>query len=546
MEKTNNTDLIKSVEDLYSQNSTNLNEVFLLSDGYFINDKFSMLKDYPFKINTFSFPNQQIELNPKFLNIRSNRTTFLNDPTPLEVTTNSQGKQGLIIEIKDKHKRLLSQKLESYDSNVVKNQLHLKFDKVGLYELTLILKDNNQEYDTSKLVVKVNDNQNNVVILTDTPDWDIKYIKDAIKLDNRFNYKYLIAKDRTIWEDNNEISLNKALSDCQLLIINNQNRLLLSKENNTLLKKKIENGLNLFLIGGIVNGLEEYYPVRSTKIDRQYEGKVIPGIVAKNFTTFNEYLRDFQDLPPVKYNYYSLKNSAQEIATMDNMDRSPAITTFTLNNTKILHFAIEDFWRYATRVDNENYQAFILNIVQWLSSKSGENFIVSTDKDGYHYGEIIKFSASILDEKGDFISQKKLKLDVKDENNELVLSDFLLWKTDNYSYELDNLKAGNYKYQVTDNDTKQMKLGDFIIFDNSLEQSHLDFNNFALNEISHITAGQNYDSEDINTILEGLKRAKISQNIYSEFKILYNNLFLLIVILTFSIELYFRRRWGLI
>lgn len=231
---------------------------------------------------------------------------------------------------------------------------------------------------------------------------------------------------------------------------------------------------------------------------------------------------------------------------MDNMDRSPAITTFKLNQTKILHFAVEDFWRFATRVDNEKYQEFILNIVQWLSSKSGENFIVSTDKDGYYFGEIINFSASILDEKGDFISQKKLKLEVIDEVNEVILSDFLLWKTDKYSYELDELKAGNYSYKVSDSDTKQMKTGDFIIFDNSLEQSHLDFNNVALNEISNISNGQHFDSENSAAFAEGIKREKVSKNLYSEFKILYNNLFLLIVILSFSIELYFRRRWGLI
>lgn len=542
----NNTDLIKSIEELFSQNSSSFSEVFLLSDGYYINDKFSLLRDYPFKINTFSFPNQQIEENPKLLNVRSNRTTFLNDPTPLEVTTNSQDNKELVIEVKNKNKILLTKKLKAGDSSIVKNLLHLKFDKVGLYELVLVLKDNKQEYDTSKIVVKVNDNQNNVVLFTDSPNWDIKYIKDAVKLDNRFTYRFLIAKDRRIWEGNSETSLSEALTDCQLLIINNNNRLLLNSANIELLKNKIDNGLSLFLIGDIINGLDEYYPVSISKIDRQYEGKIIPGIVAKNFTTFNEYLQDFKDFPPVKYKYYTLKNSAQEIATMDNMDRSPAITTFKLNQTKILHFAVEDFWRFATRVDNEKYQEFILNIVQWLSSKSGENFIVSTDKDGYYFGEIINFSASILDEKGDFISQKKLKLEVIDEVNEVILSDFLLWKTDKYSYELDELKAGNYSYKVSDSDTKQMKTGDFIIFDNSLEQSHLDFNNVALNEISNISNGQHFDSENSAAFAEGIKREKVSKNLYSEFKILYNNLFLLIVILSFSIELYFRRRWGLI
>ncbi len=542
----NNSDLIKTTEELFSQSSNNPTEIFLLSDGYFINNKFAQLRDYPFKINTFSFSNQQIEQKPKFLNVRSNRTTFLNDPTPIELTTNSQGAQNLTIVIKDKDKTLLRKNITETDSNIVKHLLHLKFDKEGLYELSIILQDNKEEFDTAKLVVKVNDDQSNVVILTDSPDWDVKFIKDAIKLDNRFNYRFVTVKNRKLWEANTEISLSELLSDCQLLILNNDNRLLLNTNESDLIKNKVDKGQNLFLIGDIINGLDDYYPVSKSQIDRQYEGKIIPGIVTKNYTTFNDYLQDFQDFPPVKYRYYTLKNRSQEIATMDNMDRSPAITAFKLNETKILHFAVEDFWRFAMRVDKDKYQDFMLNIVQWLSSKSGENFLVSTDKDGYYFGETINFNASILDEKGDFISQKKLKLEVKDDKNIAVLSDFLLWKTDNYSYELNDLKAGNYFYKVTDNDTKQMKEGNFIIFNNSLEQAHLDFNNVALNEISNITNGQNFASEDINSMPELLKREKVSIDLYSEFKILYNNYFLLLVILSFSIELYFRRRWGLL
>ena len=542
----NNSDLIKSIEELFSQSSNPPNEVFLLSDGYFINNKFSMLRDYPFKINTFMFSNQQIEQKPKLLNVRSNRSSFLNEPIPIEITTNSQGKQDLKIEVKDKNKTLQTKSITNLDSNINKNMIQMKFDKVGLYELTVILSDNNQVYDTAKLVVKVNDNQNNIVILTDSPDWDVKFIKDAIKLDNRFNYRFLTLKNRAIWEGSSEVELSEVLAECQLLILNNENRFLLNVNDSNLVKNKIDKGLSVFFIGDLIKGLEDYYPVKKSEIDRQYEGKIIPGIVAKNFTTFNDYLAEFQDFPPVKYRYYSLKNSAQEIATMDNMDRSPVITTYKLNQAKILHFAIDDFWRFAMRVNSEKYQEFIINIVQWLSSSSGVNFVVSTDKDGSYFEETITFLASILDEKGDFISQKKLKLDIKDENSKEILSDFLLWRTDSYSYELDDLKAGNYYYQVSDYDSKQKKEGNFIIFDNSLENAHLDFNNVALNEISTVTNGQYFASEDIDNVKAGLKREKLSTDIYSEFKILYNNYFLLIVILCFSIELYFRRRWGLL
>ncbi len=544
--KSNDSNLLKSIEELYSLSSGKQTEIFLFSDGYFSNSEFSKLKNYPYKINTFKFSNQEVETEPKLLNIRSNRSTFLNDPTPIEITSNSHGNKGLYIEIKDKETTLLSQKLDTKDDDISKDIFRLKFDEVGLYELTISLKDTNQEYDTAKLVIKVSDDKNNVVILTDSPDWDIKYIKDAIKLDTRLKYKYIIAKDRTFWEGEKEISLKDALEECQLLILNNENRLILNSNDSNFISNKIDNGLSLFLIGNIINGLDEYYPVNKTDINRDYEGKIIPGLAAKSFSTFDAYLKGFQDLPPVKYNYYALKNSGQEIATLDNMERSPAITYHQLNQAKILHFGFSDFWRFAMRHDSRKYQELILNIAQWLSSKSGENFLVSTDKDGYYFGQRILFNASLLDEKGDFVSQKKLNLQVTNADGELIISDFLLWKSDRYTYELADLSPGNYRYVVTDSDSKQQKEGNLVVFDNSLEQSHLDFNNVALHEIASVTSGQVYDSEDINTIKEKLVRERIPTNLYHEFKILYNNYFLLLVILSFALELYFRRRWGLL
>lgn len=542
----NSSDVIKSIEDLFVQGEDSSKEIYLLSDGHYVNNSFALLRDYPYKINTFRFANQQEELQPKFLNIRSNRTTFLNDPTPIEITSNIQGNKETTIEIYEGEKKLWSKDLENETGDIAKNLLHLKFETVGLHELTINLQDENEKYDTAKLVIKVNDNKNNITLLTDSPDWDAKSIKDALKLDNRFKYRFIVLKDRKMWEGNKEVQLEDVLRECQLLILNNDKRLLLNPEDSRLISSKINNGLSIFFIGDIVNGLDEFYPVRKTEIDRKYEAKVIPGLASKNYTTFSTYLENFKDLPPVKYKYFALKNSAQEIATMDNMERSPAITSHQLNQAKILHFGFEDFWRFSLRADNDAFNELIRNIIQWLSSKSGENFIVSTDKDGYYFGETVSFSAAILDEKGDFISQKKLRLELVDSNDQMVVSDFLLWKTDEYSYELDDLNAGLYHYKVTDIDTKQTKKGNFIVFNNSLEQSHTDFNNVALNEISRITGGKHNNSSDLPGIKDSLVREKISTNLYSEFKILYNNYFLLLVILSFSLELYFRRRWGLI
>lgn len=542
----NNTDLISSIEDLYIRDSETPDEIFLLSDGYYSDNRFTLLRHYPFKINTFEFTNPQKDLQAKILNIRSNRTAYLNEDTPLEISINTQGKQDLSLEILNNNEVIKRETIDISDDNIAKKISYLKFDQVGLYKLTIKLNSSEETLDSARLVLKVSDNKKNLVLITDSADWDLKFIKDAIKLDNNFSFKFIIVKDRKIWQANEEVNLEDIVADCQLLIINNKNRLIFNPDQTKLLNNKVNKGLSLFLIGEIIPGLEDFYPVTKTSIDRVYEAKIIPGYTSKNYTTFASYLQTADDLPPVKYHYYKIKNSGQEIATLDNMDRSPAITAMRLNSAKILHFAFTDFWRFSTRANKDDFNTLILNIVQWLSSKSGENFVVSTNKDGYYFGETVEITASILDEKGDFISQKNLQIEVtKDENQDLI-SDFLLWKSDQYRYELEDLTAGNYTYKVTDMDTEKTKEGEFIIFDNSLELTHQDFNNVALNQISTITGGSYYKSSQIESIKSALSREKIPTKLYKEYKILFNNYLLLIVILSFSIELFFRRRWGLI
>ncbi|MFA7056148.1 MAG: hypothetical protein WC155_01130 [Candidatus Cloacimonadales bacterium] len=542
---TNNTDLVRSIEELFRTTSNQESEIFLFSDGYYSNSDFSKLKEYSIKIHTFNFPNLDQEQQPKILNVRSNRTTFLNEATPFEVAINKFEFPNLTLEARSKDKLLLKSKLSSTSTLVENKQFSLIFDKVGLHELVLSIQDEQQVYDSSKLVIKVNDDQNKIVILTDSPNWDIKYIKDAINLDKRYTYSFLTVKKQAIYENDKAVQLTNFLDECQLLILNNSVRMQLSAPDLKLLSNKIDKGLSLFLLGEVVSGLEDYYPVRKSKVDREYEGNIIPGLSANKYTTFNNYFKDYKEFPPVKYNYYNLKNSGIEIATMDNMERSPAISTFQLNKAKILHFSVQNFWRFAMRNDRDKYNDFVLNIVRWLSSKSGENFLISTNKDGYYFGESTKFNASILDEKGDFISNKKLKLEVMTSDKKTLVTDFLLWKSESYNYELSELAADAYSYKVTDVETNSIKEGSFIVFDSSLEQSHTDFNNLALQTIAEITNGVHYDSAKIEDIKENMTREKVATTFYREFKVLYNNIFLAIFILCYAVELFLRRRWGL-
>jgi hypothetical protein len=540
-----NTNLLKSLRELNSRSNDTNSEIFLFSDGYYSDNDISKISDYPFKINTFNYSHIKENDTPKIVSITNNRTSYVDNLSPVEISISSEGKIGQTLIIKEGNKVIASQKVDS-SKKLYTTKLTYKLKEVGLHNFDVILQGKDEVFDKRNIVVNVIDDKSKVLIITDTPTWDGRALKDAIGKDDKFEATTAISYKYKLLQKNKEVKINEVLKNIKVLVLNNSGALKFSAGQLASIKKRVSQGMSLFLIGQNMQSLDEYLPTTASNINKSYRGGVRTGINIDRFSTFKDYFEKNRDLSPVDYKYVNLKRNSLSLMTMDNMEMSPAIAYMQVGNSKSLHFNISDFWRWGSRGDYEEFNKFLLNIVNWLNSDFGEDFIVSVDKGGYYLGETVQVKSTIIDEKGDFISNRSIKLELKDSNGKNLKSDYLMWDNENYVYTLDGLSAGRYELSVKDETSKSERKAEFIIYNDNLEKNHKDVNIALLQEIAKQSGGDYYSVENIDEIKNSLKREKRQVEEYREFNLLYNKYLLLLFVLTFSLELFLRKRWGLL
>ncbi|OQY37299.1 MAG: hypothetical protein B6226_05305, partial [Candidatus Cloacimonetes bacterium 4572_65] len=540
------TDIVKTVKELFSNEDFTGAELFLFSDGYYVNNDFSQLSNYPVTINTFEHKNNSSLSQAKIINVRNSRTSFIDEKVPFEITIEKSLEDTLTLIALNKGRIFYKETIPISDKSVIKKMIINKFKKRGLQEITLQLKSRDEVLDSRKVVVNIEDNKGEIAFLTDSPNWDLKFIKDIVKLDKKFKQKVLVQRKGSIYINQDKVKLAEELEGVSLLVIINNGRIHLSQKERETIKKRVKQGVSLFLVGAPTRGIEELYPVTKSNVTREYETSVIPGFSINDFVTFKDYFKDYQELTPVRYNFYSLKSGAKEIATFDNLEKAPAISYSRLNEARILHFAFHDFWQWKMRTDSAKFTELITNIINWLNSKAGESFLFSTDKDGFYFGENITFRSVILDEKGDYLSGKDLHLEIKDSTGVAVIDDYLVKVQEEYLYEADFLSPGKYQAILTDIDTKQKKQLAFLVLDDNLEKQQDDFNNQALFQLAEETGGQMYSLNNIEQLKGSLKRDKLKKEEVLEYDLVRNISILILFIILFSLELFLRKRWGLL
>ncbi len=539
------TDLVKTLESVNKQSDLVNSEIFLFSDGYYVNENLDFLNNYPSRINTFNFANGLKDETTSIISVRSNRNSYVGDRVPFEISIDNQESLGAEIEIRDKELVLDNSKISSNEKRVVKN-LFATFKEEGLHSLEIVLKNGDNILDVEKRVIKVADSKAKILFITDQPNWDVKSIKDVLSTDKKFTYNVIVVKNSKLYNKQEQVQLRQSLEGINLLILSNQGSLKLTNEMREIINLKINRGLSLFLIGDNIQGLENISPLSTSNIDKEYEGNVLLASNRQQLSFFKDYLKMNTELPPIKYKYFNAKASASLLLKIDNMEQSPAVATMKINKSKILQIGLKNFWRWGSRSNYESYNTFISNTINWLLSDIGENFVVVSNKDGYFRGEQVNITSQILDEKGDLVNNRKLRINVYDKDSKEIFSDFMEKTNNGYSYSLEDFDAGQYTVEVTDTDLNESRKLEFIVFDSNQEQKQDDFNNSFLIQISKLTNGKNIDVSDSKVSKKFLNREEVISERPHEIKLLFNKWILGIFILMFSLELFFRKRWGLL
>jgi len=190
------------------------------------------------------------------------------------------------------------------------------------------------------------------------------------------------------------------------------------------------------------------------------------------------------------------------------------------------------------------YQKIIVNILTWLSNKALGAYS-AIYKSSYLQGEEIQISLRAEDDIRSSDLDKNPQITIFDAEGQEQVRDFMVRKGDEYSFRSELTEAGNYSFVIREPDSGQKSSGSFAVSELAVEERDFDFNLPLLSYLVSESRGQLLylqEAADFHP-LPAVAKENITRNEYALYKRWY---IIALFILSFCLELYFRRRWGLL
>ena len=234
----------------------------------------------------------------------------------------------------------------------------------------------------------------------------------------------------------------------------------------------------------------------------------------------------------------------------------PLILTRILGREKSVAVLAKDIWRWKLETVPQNldlFDRFILSSVKWLNTKEDHKQVtIKTSRKIYSLGEPVEFSAQVYDQSFNPISNAEVKVNIKSGN-------------DNYALNLNSLGSGLYEGTFTTNKPGDYSFsgsatlngsklgtdnGNFNVGEVDIEMLNPRMNYEYLTLLSHQTNGRffyNSNYKDLFRILKQRNDKSSKEKIeVSEVNIWSDEWLLIIVVILFGLEWFFRKRNGML
>ena len=542
--KKHSTNLTKTIKSILNKHkASEINEIILLSDCWFDDDNFEIFSKLNIPINCV-VPNIKFDDSDlSIIEIEKNETAFLDEINPINIKVNSRNFTGKAIVKLNYNSKSEKKTVDFSKQNIQDINFDISFNQVGLQMLSAEifsenLTEHNKQNNKVETAVMVNENHKKILIIADHLNWDIKYFISALATDEKFSTNLLIKKG-TLLEKNKTVDLSEKLSDVDLLVIFNTKNLYFQNHELRLFDNYFSRGGSLIFIGDYQKQFSQYLPSKLSRIRSSFTSTIKLSDLAKQYASF-EFETD--KIPPLTYKYISAKPGAEVLAFYQNDEHSPAII-FSDFPGKTLQICGHNLWRWKMFDKNSKYNDFVINITNWLGNKANDSFISYSDKSSYLEGETVKIELIAYDERLNFVQDLNAKINLF-KDDKLISEQYLINRSNRHIVEFENLEKGNYSYNIIDDKTGKKSSGEFLVLAGNLESNDLGLNRTNSSYICQATNGKLINDENYKKIEFTDKPTEKELNYQIP---IYKNIWLIILfIITFCLEIYFRKRWGLL
>jgi len=542
--KQESSNLSKSLESLLKKHPiADIKEIFLFSDGWFDDEDFTLLEKINIPINCVVPELKLQDADLAIVEIIKNETAYLKEINPLQISLQARnylGKAQLSLNYGDK---TLNREVDFSEQESQMLTFDLAFDQLGLTKIsaeisTTEASEQNLNNNRQETALMVNKHRQKVLMITDRLNWDLKYINSAIKADDKFS-TILLTKKKQLKEANEIVNLSEKIRDIDLLIISNQSALNFSRVELQLLAKYHDNGGSILFIGEYLQQLKHILPSNPSRIRSEFTSTLKLTKASNEFASFDI---SAEQIPPLTYKYVTAKPEAKVLASYQNEENSPCLIYSELNS-KILQINGKNLWRWQMQNDGSEHDKFIVNLVNWLSNKTTDNFMAFVAKSSFLQGEKVDIELIAYDEKLNFIKDLNAKIKLK-KDGKAILEKYLIDRSGKHSVELDNLEAGKYSYTIIADKSGLKSSGEFIVIAGNREADDIGINLTNLSYISSVSGGKLITENNFKQ--PDFKAKSLVKNIRREIP-LYKKLWLIILFISaFCLELFWRKRWGLL
>ncbi len=545
-----NSSLLAKTLDSLAKNKelTNPEGIILVSDGWLRDESLAAVTRLgsPFYVlaDSSSIPVPDLEVS----SVRSNRYAYRGEPNTIRAEFLSRNFNGSATARLMIGNRIIStQTIKLENGKVSSLDFNHRFNQTGFYPWKVELAPLNSESRLSNNsypgAIEVLADKERILLISDKPAWDNKFTLDAIAANPRWEATSYQNRDGRLFNGETQVNRLAAENLAAMIIINNGN-LKLDNATANFINSNFNKGIGLLYQGLPVPELASSLPMLRSNVLTSYQGFVNPTAQASGYPMLSSLAAGAKDVPPLDYYYVSASPGAEVLATINNPQNSPAIAVKSTGGGRSLAFATLNLWRWQLLSGEEGYNKLISSCLTWLGNKSTGSYSAIYNN-SYFRGEEIKIRLRSEDE----IRQSKLdanpRIRILDKDNKEVQADYMNRDGDEYSFAAALKEPGTYSFEISDKESGQSTKGRFELSESSLESRDFGYNLPLLSWLASETNGKLiYPS-----ILESFSPlpAKPQEEVSRREVALYKKWYILsLFILTFCMELYFRRRWGLL
>ena len=544
------TNIHKAISDLNNLNNGKNAPILLLTDG---NQTIGSAYEYTNSKQTIYPIVFGDTLNYKDLKISQvnvNKYSYIKNKFPVEVLLNYDGDENVKTKfvIFNGDKKVFFKNLQfskSDNSQIITTNLTSVKQGNNYYTATIqkIKGEKNTNNNTKNFSVEVIDEQTKVLLLTSVLHPDIGAIKKAIESNKQRSLEISVVD-----------KFKGELTDFQLIIIYQPNNIFKS-----ILNKIKDLNLNLLVVTGkdsdwnFINKQQLGFTKNAINETENYGA-----VYNDSFLTFLQEDIGFNAFSLLKDKFGSITFYKEHedllFQRINGLElQQPLISVLEENKHKMAVIFGEGIWKWraSSFLKSSSFQEFdqfIGNLVQYLSSKKKRDRLVINSENLYPANTIVNISAFYTDKNYKFNERASLEIALTNKETKKVVKLPFSVMNNSYQIAIENLDSGNYVFKVSVVGQNIIKYGSFKIIAYNIEEQFSNSNVQKLKSLAVKVGGKVFFKDDVvslsKKLLEDKRYYTVQKSITKEQNLIDWYMFLIFIISLFSAEWFIRKYYG--